>query len=109
MDDGAVGGAVVGQHALDDDAVAREEGSGAAQEGDGGGRFLVTKHLGVGESAVVVDRDVDVFPADGRAAMPVFVGEGWLVVVAAAADPFPGATLDPAELLDVDVHELARP
>ena len=34
--DGAVGGAVVGQYALDADAVAGEEGHGAAKESGGG-------------------------------------------------------------------------
>ena len=75
---GAVGGAVVGEHALDRDAVAGEEGERAREEADGGGRFLVGQDFGVGESAVVVDRDVDVLPADGRAAMPsLSVKVGW--------------------------------
>ena len=61
---GDVGGAVVGEDAFDGDVVAGEEGDRAAEEGDRGCGFLVGEHLGVGEAAVVVDRDVDVLPAD---------------------------------------------
>ena len=63
----AVGAAVVGEHALDLDAVAAVEGDGAAEEADRCGRLLVGEHFGVGEAAVVVDGDVDVLPADRAA------------------------------------------
>jgi hypothetical protein len=37
------------------------------------------------------------------------VAAAWRSFRAGAADAFAGAALDPAELLDVDVHELAGP
>ena len=63
----AVGGAVVGDHALDGDAVAGVELDRAAQERDGGGRFLVGQDFGVGQAGGVVDGDVNGVPA-GHAA-----------------------------------------
>ena len=70
VDGGAVAGAVVGQHALDPDAVA-----GDRRRGRGGGSrprsgLLVGEDLGVGEPAVVVDGDVDVLPADRPRRLP---------------------------------------
>src|SRR5688572_13712671 len=64
VDGGAVGGAVVGEHALDADAVAGVVGDGSVEEADRGCGFLVCEHFGVGEAAVVVHGDVHVFPAD---------------------------------------------
>src|SRR5215204_3897144 len=52
--------------------------------------------------------NVDVLPANGVAAAPIAIGEAAHVVVAAAADALASAALVPAELLDVDMHELAR-
>lgn len=59
---------------------------------------------------MVVDGEVDVLPA-GRAAGAAGRVEapGPVAARGAAADPFAGASRDPAELLDVDMHELARP
>ncbi|RLK09719.1 DNA-binding SARP family transcriptional activator [Micromonospora sp. M71_S20] len=45
---GLVGGAVVGQHPLDDHTAGSEPGDRAAQCADGGGGFLVVADLGVG-------------------------------------------------------------
>jgi hypothetical protein len=56
----AVGGAVVGEDPLDLDAVATIKGGGAAEEADCARRRFVGEHFGVGEPAVVVDRDMDV-------------------------------------------------
>jgi hypothetical protein len=98
MHDPAVAGAVVGEHALDDDAVAAVEGECATQEGGSGRCSFVIEHLGVGETAVVVDGDVDVFPA----LLPLVAA-----VAAVAGDPMP-RTIDPAELLDVNVEQFAR-
>ena len=109
VDDASVGGAVVGDHALDFDAVAAEEAQGAGEEAHSGGRLLVGEHLGVGEAAVVVDGDVDVLVADGVAPLAVLVGVDRVVVLRPAADTPAGGALDPAQLLDVDVHELAWP
>jgi hypothetical protein len=55
---GAVGGAVVGQDALDGDAVSSEPGHGSLQDADRGFGFLVVVDLGVGDSGVIVDDGV---------------------------------------------------
>ena len=60
----AVGGAVVGDHALDGDAVAAVERDGAAQERDCGGGLLVAEDFDVGQAGAVVDGDVHELPAD---------------------------------------------
>jgi hypothetical protein len=57
---------------------------------------------------VVVDGDVDVLPANGAPAVSVLVDPGSIVVLLAVADAPAGTTVDAAELLDVDVDELAR-
>ena len=68
----------------------------AAQEADRCHGFLVLEHLDVRQPGRVVDRDMDVLPTDpATASAPVAVD--------AVARPS-----DPAELLDVDVDELAR-
>ena len=91
------------------DAVAGEEGDGSLQEGDRGRCFLVGEHFSVGEATVVVDGDVNELPADRAALAAAPVGAARPIAAGeAAADPFAGAALDPAELLDVDVHDLAR-
>jgi hypothetical protein len=75
----------------------RKEGDGTTQEAGGGRAFLVSEDFDVGEPGRVVDGDVDVLPADpARPGRPI--------VVDAVARP-----ADPAQLLDVDVDELARP
>src|SRR5690348_14053981 len=61
--DAAVAAAVVGEYALDDDAVAAVESERAAQKTGCRCRSFVGEHLRVGEAAVVVDSDVDVLPA----------------------------------------------
>jgi hypothetical protein len=86
VDARAVGAAVVGEHALDADAVALEERDRPVQEGNRACRSLVTEHLRVGEPAVVVDGDVDVLPADGAADVARAVGEGAVVVLRPAPD-----------------------
>src|SRR4249919_2739686 len=110
VDGGAVGGAVVGDEPFDGDPVAAVKGDGAAEESDRSCRFLVGEHLGVSEAAVVVDCDVDVLPADGVADPAGGVGALWVVGRAAVtADSLACTTYDAAELLNVDVDELARP
>jgi len=107
---GSVAAAVVGEQPLDGDAVPLVEGDGSTEEADDRGRALVGEDFGIGEAAVVVDADVDVLPADGVADDPVAVGAARVVVlIGATADAFAGAAADAAELLDVDVDELARP
>src|SRR5207302_8412134 len=104
-----VGAAVVGEDALDADAVAGEEGDRSLQESDRGRGLFVSEHFGVGEPAEVVDGDVDELPADRAAAAAAAVGSPRPIAAGnPAADAFAGAALDPAELFDVDVDELAR-
>ena len=99
MDDGAVGRPVVGDDALDADPVAGKEGERPAEEADGGGAFLVGEDLDVGESAEVVDGDVDVLPADGITATACRVGVAAVVMrVRPATDTLARSALDPAEL-----------
>jgi len=100
--------AVVGEDALDLDAVAAVEGDRAVQERDRGCCFLVSEDLGVGEAAVVVDADVDELPADRAAVAAGGVSAARPVAARrASTNAFAGAARDPAELFDVDVDELA--
>jgi hypothetical protein len=92
-----VGVAVVGEHALDRDAVGGKEGQRPMEEVDGGDRLLVVQLFGVRESAVVVDRDMNTIPAQ---AAPQ--------VTRSAMDPVTTTVGDPAELLGVEMHEFAR-
>ncbi len=103
-----VGGAIVGDHPLDLDAVAGEEGECTAQEGDRGRRLFVAEHLGVGETAVVVDGDVDVVPAGCAALVAVAVALARPSLAREAKADALAGRLEAAELLDVDVHELTR-
>src|SRR3954447_16663269 len=100
---------VIGQSASAPDllAVAAVERERALEERDRGGGLLIGEHLDVGQAGSVVDADVHELPASGLAPVAVFVGAG-LLVVTAAGDAVPGAAPDPAELLDVDVDQLAR-
>ncbi len=98
-----VGGAVVGEDPFDADAVAAIEVNGATEEADRGRGLLVGEDLGESEAAVVVDRDVDVFPAGDSA--PPSVDPGLALTRAAAADPVANAA-NATELLHVDVDEL---
>ena len=66
--------AVVGNYALDGDVVGGKKRDRAVQGPDRGAGLLVVEHLGVGQAAVVVDRDVQVFAADGLAANARRVG-----------------------------------
>jgi hypothetical protein len=99
-----VGGAVVCHHALDADAAVGKPAERAAQEGDRGLGGERVEHLGVGQPGVVVDHHVHVFEAGLAAAMT-----GTQLASAVTDDAVAGAArADPAELLDVDVHQLAR-
>jgi hypothetical protein len=104
---GDVAGSVVGHDALDRDAVRLEEGERSPEAGDrlAGVLALALEHLGVGEPGVVVDHHVHELPARAAAALRTD-----LDLVALAGDPVAGAThVDAAELLHVDVDELAGP
>src|SRR5437764_5436894 len=110
VDRGAVATAVVGEHAFDGDPVSTVEGDGTAEEAGRGRGFLIGEHLRVGEAAVDVDGDVDVLPADQvETDAGGVVGAAAFVLAQTVAESLAGAAFDPAELLDVNVQELARP
>ena len=106
VDDGPVAGAVVGEDSFYLDAVAAVEGDGSTEEAGRCRGRLIGEDFGVCEAAVVVDRDVHVLPAGDPALAAV--DAGLALRCAAAADPVADAA-DPAEFLDVNVDELARP
>ena len=103
----AVGRAVVGQQAFDNDPVTAEEGHRPAQERARRRRLLVGQHLGVGQPGGVIDRDLHELPADRPAPQPITVGERRAVVLV-AGDTLARA-FDPPQLLDVDMDQLAGP
>jgi hypothetical protein len=103
VDEAAVTGAVIAEDSLDDDPVAAVEGDCSLEEAGGGACPLVCEDFGVGEAAVVVDRDVDVLPAELALEPPLVAAA---LAGAVSADPVPDPR-DPAELFDVDVEELA--
>jgi hypothetical protein len=82
----------------------------AAKEADRGDRLLVGEHLDVGQSGGVVDRDVHVLPAHLLAAdaFSVRAAAGGLPLSGLAGEAMPGTLVDPPELLDVDMEQLAR-
>ena len=94
----AVGTAVVGHDPLDGDAVAREPGQCALEEGDRAGLAFVRQDLGVGESRGVIAGDVQVFSANAAVAVDH---------AGAPAGDTVADTGDAAELLGVDVDQLA--
>jgi hypothetical protein len=104
---GAVAGAVVGQKSFDGDAVALIKRDGSTQEPDRRRGLLVAQDLGVGKAGGVVDGDVHEVPARLATDPSCRVGVAAGVVRAATEDPLAGAAVDPAELLDVDVNQLA--
>src|SRR5436305_3318056 len=109
VDGGTVRRAVVGDQPLDRDphrAVVRD---GTTKESDSGGGLLVGENFDVGQAGCVVDRDVHVLPADGLAANAGGIDSLWGVAQTACAvdDALPSAAVDPSELLDVDVQQLA--
>lgn len=92
----AVGRAVVGEDPLDRDPLGGEPGQRPPEKGAGALLALVGQHLGVGHPRGAVDGDVHALPAAAPA-----------LTLARAGDPVPGAR-DAPQLLDVDVHQLAR-
>jgi len=100
----AVTGAVVGHDSFDLDAVAGEELQRPLKEGDCGDGFLVFEDFDVGEAGGVVDGDVNELPA-------LLVGFAVIALggpTGGPGDPVAGPG-DLAELLDVDVDQLAGP
>jgi len=93
-----VGLRIVGEHALDGDAALGIPGNRAPKEASAADSVAAGKELGVGQARVVVDRHVQVLPADASVA----VRSASLGAEHALAR-FPEA----AELLGVDMEELA--
>jgi len=84
------------------------KGDGSLQKADRGLGLLVCEDLDVGETGGVVDADVDALVADSAASDAVAVELGQVAtLVRSTDDPVPGAALDPPQLLDVDVDQLA--
>ena len=91
----AIGAAVVRHHALDSDAAGRVPSAGPVQEAHGGRRQLILQHFAVGHTARIIDGGVQDLPADAFHPPRVIPMD----TMADAADP--------AELLRVDVQQLA--
>jgi hypothetical protein len=94
--------AVVGEHPLDDDAEVGEEGVGSPPEGRRGDGLLVGEYLGVGETAEAVHRRVHEGEAD-LGVMMLATHRRFTV------DPPAATPGDAAQLLGVDMDQLARP
>ena len=91
----AVGGAVVGHHALDGDAEAGKPSQGPLEERHRALFALVGEDFRVGQAGGIVDADVEEIPADAAAAAGSITGDAVSNAV------------DLAELLDVKVDQLA--
>src|SRR5262245_10942787 len=98
-----VGEVVVRQDPFHGDAAGGEPGVGSAPERGAGAARFVGEDFGVGQAAVVVDSAVEVGVADAGSATGPAVGGG------SAMDAVAAAGWDLAELLDVDVDQLAGP
>jgi len=93
---GAIGDAVVGHHRFRLHPLRAVPGHRPPEEGDGVIGTLRRQHFGIGEAAVVVDRHVKVLPPRPRTMAHS--------VLQNALPHRPEA----AQLLDVDVQQLAR-
>ena len=95
--EGLVAGTVVGHDPLDAHAEALVVSDGGLQEGDGADCFFVRLDLGESDPGVVVDTDVDEFPA--------------LVAAGSMTGAIAGDAVtdlgEAAQFLDVDVDQLA--
>ena len=92
---GAVSGAAVGEQALDLDAVVFVEGDGLAESVEGARDLFIGVERGEGEAGVVVNGDVEAFDAGTR------------IAVGAVAGGADAGACEAAQLLDVEVEELA--
>src|SRR5271154_3126492 len=90
--------AVVGHDALNPDAEASKEAQGVEQEMQARAALFVGQDLRVGETGMIVDRQMHIFPADSAGLAPA----GPI-----AGDPMADPT-ELAQLFDVDVEDLAR-
>ena len=96
---GPVARSVIGHDPFDGDIEAPVPSEGGVQEGDGTVFFLVWQDVCEAEAGVVVDADVDVFPAPVGSA-------SWAGSIAVYAVP---DLVEAAEFLDIDVDHLAGP
>jgi hypothetical protein len=96
----AVAAAVVRHDALDLNAVVGKPRQRAAQEGGSAGSALVWQDLCVGQPRVVIDHHVDEIPTGDPEAARLFARAAIAVHAMAGLE-------NPAELLDINVHELA--
>ena len=100
-----VAGAVVAHHRFDLHAAFGKPGDRSAQEADGAAGAEIVEHLGVCQPRVVVDHHVHVLPAGNATQVALLAGALLRRPVARHAV---SGTADATQLLDVDVHELAR-
>src|SRR5215207_5495159 len=100
--EGFVAGAVVGHDAGDRYAEAVVIGDGGLEEGDRALRLLVRHDHGEGDARGVVDADMDELPAGAFTSGPC------VALPPAVAGDAVADLVEAAELLDVDVDELAR-
>ena len=93
---GAIGGAAVGEEALDLDAMSFVEADGLLEGREDAGSLFVWEERGESEAGVIVDGDVEALDAGA-----------WIAVgaVAGGADAGP---CEAAQLLDVEVEKFAR-
>src|SRR5262245_4910231 len=88
---------VIGQDPAHPDPQAAVPGERPPEERGDGHALLIGQDLDVGQSGGVIDRHVDVLPADAPDLSPPIAGD-------AMAD-----ATDPPEFLDIQVHQPARP
>src|SRR5919199_3770330 len=93
-----VGVSPVGHHALDVNAQVAEVERSSQQEAGGLGSVIGSSNLGEGQPGAVVDGDVEVLPAPATADAGIGAKQGM---------PAPGR--NPAQLLNVEVKQLAWP
>lgn len=101
--EGFVAGAVVGHDAIDPDAEAGIVGNRCLENGDCTYRLFVRLDLGEGNARGIVDGDMDIFPAERGT-----VGARIALAGAVSGDAVTN-TAEPAELLDIEMGQLARP
>src|ERR1019366_538053 len=99
---GSIAGTVVGHDAGYGDGEAFVVGEGGLQEGDGAFFLLVGQDLAEGDARGVVDADVDELPSGAPAPLAGRAPLAGPIAGDAVAD-----LLEAAELLDVDVDQLA--
>lgn len=86
----------------DADAVAAMKAQGIEQEGQAGFAGLVGEYLGIGEARVVIDRQVQVFPA-----LAALFSAARIALSGSVAGNVEAYALDSAQFPDVDVDHLA--